>query len=739
MVINALSFDGLRCATVSVLTEAFGLLFGPNASCFLATISALVPTLFVASMASRHDDPVLYQEAAARGESTLPGLQPLWQLAFVHVLAPFPFTFVTTAFLWAVYVCLRYIILEPSPTQKEYERLQRAVYVKELERLQRRGQQADTPYVDLIAQHEDDKCRAARAARRAHEQGKKQAARARHEAAEAQKQQAKEEQRAARAQEVAKQAERDAAAARKQAEAEAEKRAANAAEARRRAEQKKVKEEQERLAKEAEAEEKRRIELEAAKMAEEQERERAAERERVKAERERLKAERRAQKEVDETARAAKAARAAVEAKARRERKRVELERKEREKEQRRVQQALKKQQDAEAKRAGEAAAAVAAAVAATAAAAMAAKAEAVAVAEATAVAESAAEAAECVEMAEAAEAAALAKAAAVAEAVAVAEAAKEARQDGYHAARARSAAAYSGSTKQAVPSTEAGLAKPAGNEQMASATEGPAVLTEDAPLPPSGVLVSLGQISISAVLRIGELNESTGMPYHIVMPTELTVADQQPLLLFDCDRRELHGVFSAVGGRSADGIVRFRPVVHFAPLAESACRGLLQWDEPDLPSPKVAPAAMKQLFQAFSLAATPPSTPKASKPDSGSSTAEVDSPSGVIGPPSPAGRAAMASRGAGRGSRGAGRGGRGGGMASPPAAVSSAATTQAETELSLECVVCLSAPSTHIFVPCGHQCCCEVCAKKVMEASTEEACPYCRSPCSFVMRVHAV
>jgi hypothetical protein len=47
------------------------------------------------------------------------------------------------------------------------------------------------------------------------------------------------------------------------------------------------------------------------------------------------------------------------------------------------------------------------------------------------------------------------------------------------------------------------------------------------------------------------------------------------------------------------------------------------------------------------------------------------------------------------------------------------------------ECVVCLDEPSTHLFVPCGHQCVCFSCG------SLLDACPKCRASVTLLLRVY--
>jgi hypothetical protein len=49
-------------------------------------------------------------------------------------------------------------------------------------------------------------------------------------------------------------------------------------------------------------------------------------------------------------------------------------------------------------------------------------------------------------------------------------------------------------------------------------------------------------------------------------------------------------------------------------------------------------------------------------------------------------------------------------------------------------CVACMTSPSTHAFVPCGHFCMCDGCSSKSMEMGAN--CPMCREPVHQVMKV---
>ncbi len=55
-------------------------------------------------------------------------------------------------------------------------------------------------------------------------------------------------------------------------------------------------------------------------------------------------------------------------------------------------------------------------------------------------------------------------------------------------------------------------------------------------------------------------------------------------------------------------------------------------------------------------------------------------------------------------------------------------------------CVVCLEAPRTHAYVPCGHFCVCFSCAKEQTKAkcsmTAASTCPVCKQPSTRVMRI---
>jgi len=50
-------------------------------------------------------------------------------------------------------------------------------------------------------------------------------------------------------------------------------------------------------------------------------------------------------------------------------------------------------------------------------------------------------------------------------------------------------------------------------------------------------------------------------------------------------------------------------------------------------------------------------------------------------------------------------------------------------------CVVCMDAPATHAFVPCGHRCVCEQHADSLM--ASDMACPLCRMLATDIIRIY--
>jgi len=57
-----------------------------------------------------------------------------------------------------------------------------------------------------------------------------------------------------------------------------------------------------------------------------------------------------------------------------------------------------------------------------------------------------------------------------------------------------------------------------------------------------------------------------------------------------------------------------------------------------------------------------------------------------------------------------------------------------AEQETRRECCVCLERPATHVMVPCGHVCVCEVCEALVTDG--DGLCPLCRADVTTAVKV---
>lgn len=82
-----------------------------------------------------------------------------------------------------------------------------------------------------------------------------------------------------------------------------------------------------------------------------------------------------------------------------------------------------------------------------------------------------------------------------------------------------------------------------------------------------------------------------------------------------------------------------------------------------------------------------------------------------------------------------AGRGGRGGGGGRAFGGTLSSSLQEDEDEKeATTCIVCMDAPRTHIFVPCGHHCACEGCGNAIMERA--KTCPLCRDAVVMLMPV---
>ena len=50
------------------------------------------------------------------------------------------------------------------------------------------------------------------------------------------------------------------------------------------------------------------------------------------------------------------------------------------------------------------------------------------------------------------------------------------------------------------------------------------------------------------------------------------------------------------------------------------------------------------------------------------------------------------------------------------------------------ECVICMDATSSHVFVPCGHVCTCDSCSRSIMASSS--TCPVCRTVATTVVKL---
>mmetsp|Transcript_8619 Transcript_8619/g.15254 ORF Transcript_8619/g.15254 Transcript_8619/m.15254 type:complete len:109 (-) Transcript_8619:119-445(-) len=50
------------------------------------------------------------------------------------------------------------------------------------------------------------------------------------------------------------------------------------------------------------------------------------------------------------------------------------------------------------------------------------------------------------------------------------------------------------------------------------------------------------------------------------------------------------------------------------------------------------------------------------------------------------------------------------------------------------ECCICLDEDKDAVFIPCGHVCCCESCAKQI-QGSSEHRCPICRGNVAQVVK----
>ena len=67
------------------------------------------------------------------------------------------------------------------------------------------------------------------------------------------------------------------------------------------------------------------------------------------------------------------------------------------------------------------------------------------------------------------------------------------------------------------------------------------------------------------------------------------------------------------------------------------------------------------------------------------------------------------------------------------PQDVAAAAPSEGEPQ---HCVICLTQPKSHAFVPCGHQCACSDCATAVAKGGRAAKCPICRARVQMVVRI---
>ncbi|TNV76800.1 hypothetical protein FGO68_gene6136 [Halteria grandinella] len=55
------------------------------------------------------------------------------------------------------------------------------------------------------------------------------------------------------------------------------------------------------------------------------------------------------------------------------------------------------------------------------------------------------------------------------------------------------------------------------------------------------------------------------------------------------------------------------------------------------------------------------------------------------------------------------------------------------------ECVICCDRDKDTAFVPCGHLCCCQACAKQFMRQALHKYCPICRNRIKETIKVYVV
>jgi hypothetical protein len=74
-----------------------------------------------------------------------------------------------------------------------------------------------------------------------------------------------------------------------------------------------------------------------------------------------------------------------------------------------------------------------------------------------------------------------------------------------------------------------------------------------------------------------------------------------------------------------------------------------------------------------------------------------------------------------------------------PPPPVAPSAAEGGGGEESPCCVVCMVAPRSHVFIPCGHQCVCGECSTEMLRRGrgARVLCPVCRRASTSVMQIY--
>ena len=64
----------------------------------------------------------------------------------------------------------------------------------------------------------------------------------------------------------------------------------------------------------------------------------------------------------------------------------------------------------------------------------------------------------------------------------------------------------------------------------------------------------------------------------------------------------------------------------------------------------------------------------------------------------------------------------------------SSETNEDTKADSSGNCVICMSEPKSHAFIPCGHHCACEICALETFGRTS--SCPICRQEADNVLQI---